>query len=141
MRWAMLGGSSLLVFLAAAKAHGRELRLERAAAGFDRVVFGGQNPAFVEALWRTERLRFWILAPAVAAAVLALLKSRGLATSVAAASALTWGPVVAFAALGVASLSRAGSGRDGMLGSAAWWAVVAATGLLAIAAARGVAVR
>lgn len=136
MRWAILGGSSLLFFLAAAKAHGRELRLERAAAGFDHVVFGGHNPAFVETLWRAERVRFWVVAPIAAAAILALLKSRGLDTGVATVSAISWGAVIAFAAGGAASLARAGGMREGIAGSLGWWAAVAAAGALAVVAAR-----
>jgi hypothetical protein len=136
MRWAMLTGSSLLLFLAAAKAHGRELRLERVAAGVERVVFGGHNPAIVEALWRAERVRFWVLAPVLAAAVLALLKARGVATGVAALGALTWAPALVFAGLGVASLVRAGAARDGIAGSVGWWAVVAGAGALVLVMTR-----
>src|SRR6476619_4804412 len=96
MRWVLLTGSSLLLFLTAAKAHGRELRLERVAAGVDHVVFGGQNPALVESLWKAERVRFWIAAPLLAAALIAMLKARGVGTGVATLSALTWGSSLAF---------------------------------------------
>jgi hypothetical protein len=62
---------SLGLFLASAKAHGRQLRLEREKAGYFEVVFGGKNPAFVEGLWKQERLLFWSLAGAVCAFALA----------------------------------------------------------------------
>jgi len=49
----------VLSFLAAAKAHGHQLRLERELAGYWKVTFGAKNPDFVEALWRRERFLFW----------------------------------------------------------------------------------
>jgi hypothetical protein len=75
MERAMSAGARWLVvalgaatFLAAAKAHGRQLRLERELAGYWHVTFGAQNPAFVEALWRRERLLYWSCAAVVAIA-------------------------------------------------------------------------
>jgi hypothetical protein len=58
------GVASLLLataaMLAAAKSHGRQLRLERELAGYGEVRFGsGANPSWVEALWRRDRVRFW----------------------------------------------------------------------------------
>ncbi|MBW8889077.1 MAG: hypothetical protein JF616_15090 [Fibrobacteres bacterium] len=67
LEWA----GSFALFLAAAKAHGRQLRLERERAGYFEVVFGGKNPAFVEGLWKQERLLFWSLAGALCAFALA----------------------------------------------------------------------
>lgn len=64
-RWLVIGLGAA-TFLAAAKSHGRQLRLERELAGYWEVVFGGHNPAFVEALWRRDRVWFWSLAAAVA---------------------------------------------------------------------------
>lgn len=64
-RWIVLALGAA-TFLAAAKAHGRQLRLERELAGYWHVTFGAQNPAFVEALWRRERLLYWSLAAALA---------------------------------------------------------------------------
>jgi hypothetical protein len=138
MRWALFAGSSLVLFLSAAKAHGRELRLERLAAGFDHVIFGGDNPAFIDALWRAERVRFWIAAPALAAALLALLKTRGIATGPAALGAVVWASALAFAGCGIASLVRAGAAREGIGGSVGWWTAVAAAGVLTALATRGV---
>ena len=57
---ALIGVAALLV---AAKAHGRQVRLEREAAGYHEVVFGGTNPPFVDALWRADRFRFRDFAP------------------------------------------------------------------------------
>ncbi len=67
----LIWAGSLGLFLASAKAHGRQLRLEREKAGYFEVVFGGKNPAFVEGLWKQERLLFWSLAGAVCAFALA----------------------------------------------------------------------
>ena len=61
---------SIATFLLAAKSHGRQIRLERERAGYHQVVFGGSNPAFVEQLWRRDRLHYW---PTFALAALAVL--------------------------------------------------------------------
>jgi hypothetical protein len=57
-----------VTFLVAAKAHGRQLRVERELAGHWKVTFGRgtQNPPFVAALWRRERFIFWPAAAAIA---------------------------------------------------------------------------
>src|SRR5262245_1556374 len=54
-----LGAMILVAFLAAAKAHGRQVRLERELAGIFEVVFGGRNPPAVEGIWRKDRWVFW----------------------------------------------------------------------------------
>ncbi|HEX2734309.1 MAG TPA: hypothetical protein VHM70_22020 [Polyangiaceae bacterium] len=59
MQAIVLVAIGIVAFLVSAKLHGRELRLEREAAGYHQVVFGGQNPPWVEALWHAERVRFW----------------------------------------------------------------------------------
>lgn len=51
-----------LLLLASAKAHGRQVRLERELEGHREVVFGGDNPPFVRALWRRDRIRVWSVA-------------------------------------------------------------------------------
>ena len=71
-RTLVLLATSVVTFLLAAKAHGRQLRLERELEGYHRVVFGGTNPPFVEALWRVDRVRYWSTAAAVAVLVLGL---------------------------------------------------------------------
>lgn len=52
-------GATIVFVLVAAKAHGRQIRLERERAGFMSVDFRAKNPPFVEALWRRDRRRFW----------------------------------------------------------------------------------
>ncbi|NUO51106.1 MAG: hypothetical protein HOV80_19795 [Polyangiaceae bacterium] len=66
MRSPFILALSVASFLAAAKAHGRQLRLERELAGHLHVTFGAPNAPFVEALWRRERLVFWSLAATLA---------------------------------------------------------------------------
>jgi hypothetical protein len=141
MRGAMLLAGSVALFLAAAKAHGRELRLEREAAGVMHVVFGGQNPPVVEAIWSAERWRFWIATPLLAAALAALLVARHAGTGRIAMAALTWAPAISFTALGVLSFVRAGGlARGGAVGSAGWWSVVVVLAAATAALARSPAV-
>jgi hypothetical protein len=68
-RWLVLGLGAA-TFLVGAKAHGRQLRLERELAGYWEVTFGGRNPAFIEALWRRERRLYWGFVAVVALATL-----------------------------------------------------------------------
>src|SRR5438045_8903489 len=65
-------GLGVATFLVAAKAHGRQLRIERELAGYWEVSFRARNPAFVEALWRRERIVYWSLAAVAAIASIAL---------------------------------------------------------------------
>ena len=60
--------TAVVIFLAAAKLHGRQLRLEREHAGVMSVDFRrrSENPPFVVALWRKDRWTFWPVAAAVA---------------------------------------------------------------------------
>jgi len=62
---------AVVIFLAAAKLHGRQLRLEREHAGVMSVDFRrrSENPPFVVALWRKDRWTFWPVAAAVAIAL------------------------------------------------------------------------
>jgi hypothetical protein len=71
MQKTLVLAGSLALFLASAKAHGRQLRLEREKAGYWEVAFGGKNPAWVEGLWRQERVLFWTLTGAAIAFALA----------------------------------------------------------------------
>ena len=59
---------ALVIFLAAAKLHGRQLRVEREHAGVMSVDFRRRstNPPFVLALWRKDRWTLWPVAAAVA---------------------------------------------------------------------------
>jgi hypothetical protein len=133
---AMVVAGSVAAFLLAAKAHGRQLRLERQLEGHLSVTFGSPNHPWVEALWQRERV--WFAAITVALAVLAL----GYSVVAARASwpaplagadgrsllgsglmVMAWPFVLAFIATGVASLVRL-LGRGGqaeLWGSGAWW--------------------
>jgi hypothetical protein len=91
-------------FIAAAKGHGRQVRLEREAHGVHHVVFGGTNPPLVEELWRGDRVRFWIVAPIVAVLSAAGVLFVGGGGS--AALSILWAPVLAFAFCAIASALR-----------------------------------
>lgn len=156
-RWIVLALGAA-TFLAAAKAHGRQLRLERELAGFWHVTFGAQNPPFVEALWRRERLVYWSLAAIVAIASIGFrllaprfawsLPVEGTAAGRSVIGALFFHAlvplIVAFVATGLLSLSRfvAAARSDGVSGgtrpqdwlpqaawgSAGWWLLTLAMG-------------
>lgn len=134
---------SLATMLLAAKAHGRQLRLEREQMGIHHVEFGGTNPPEVEALWRRDRRRFW---PTTAVAFLALAAWAYAADLGAPAPALwrsdptfggsllvlpLWAMTVGFVATGLRSLAalRDAAGRRA---SYAWWGGVAAACALVV---------
>lgn len=146
-----LVGASVLSFLAAAKAHGRQIRLERELAGYWDVSFGQAAAPWVEALWRRERMLLWSIAIAAAALGLmyVLLARRRRWPVLPRASApawswwgallvlIVWPAVLAFVACGLASQARfvsamAGANARGdwltpaLWGSAGWWALTAA---------------
>jgi hypothetical protein len=131
-RWLTLV-SSLAAFVAAAKTHGRQVRLERELAGYHEVHFGGSNPPFVEALWRRESVAFWSvsLVLAVAWLVFGTLSGRFKGWSLW-VPALLWAPTLAFVATGLWSAARLGLARASM-GSLVWWSLTA--GLIAAAVA------
>lgn len=112
---------SILLFLASAKTHGRQMRLEREQRGHDHVTFGaGTNPPWVEGLWRRDRIRFWGLASTLALAALAattLAQPLGDALPMARSTerealafgltaTLLWAPTLTFLALAGLSLAR-----------------------------------
>src|SRR5688572_24835082 len=125
--------------LVSAKAHGRQVRIEREQQGVFKVDFGGQNPAAVEAIWRMDRRVFW---PCLAVLSL-LLGGSALFAGDWAEAALA--PPAAFAlsfmASGIASWVRMARLRKGplpwrrraLLGSASWWLAAVAAGVLAFA--------
>jgi hypothetical protein len=129
MRLFALIALSVALFLAAAKTHGRQMRLERELAGYFHVTFGARNAPWVEAHWRRDRFRFWPLAAALAAlAALATLAwgftapAAGSRTATLVLAALLWAPAVSFAtsaALSAARLARA-LGDPGNDGGGAW---------------------
>src|SRR5206468_5677942 len=56
-------GLGVALLLLTAKAHGRQIRLERELEGYMEVDFMKDNPPWVEALWRKDRRRFWATLP------------------------------------------------------------------------------
>src|SRR3954462_12053852 len=105
MPFALLVAASIALFFAAAKAHGRQLRLERELEGHFEVQFGGKNPPWVEALWRAERFRFWGLTVALELLlIIPLLK--GSVSWLLILAAIGWIPSVAFTMTGGLSLWR-----------------------------------
>lgn len=116
---------SAVLFLLAAKAHGRELRLEREAAGFSQITFGApDNPPFVESLWHQERVRFWALSGLLALVALGGLLAKGAPAGMVALVVLTWVPALSFLGLGLYSLLRRGAWTGAALGSLGWWSLV-----------------
>jgi hypothetical protein len=110
-------------FLVAAKAHGRQLRLERERAGYATVSFRSPNPPFVEQLWRAERRRFWPMVVLLAAASIPLHRP-SVTDSIVVHAALPF--IGAFVATGITSVVRTKARDAGTIG---WW--VAATLLVA----------
>ena len=107
-----------MAFLAAAKAHGRQLRLERELAGYLHVTFGGKNPAWVEALWRRERLYFFSLAALFLLAAIAfrVLGSRQWPLPLGLVLHVLLPAIGAFIGTGLFSAVRSGT-----LAGAGWW--------------------
>lgn len=158
-RVALVAGS-LLLFLVAAKNHGRHIRLERQLAGHWEVSFGRANPAWVEALWQRDRMVYWSIAIglAVLGSIYVVLARRrqwpmpprsapGWSWWSALLPVIVWPLVVAFVTCAAASLTRflvalpgAGEGPDAtgradwiapaLWGSAGWWALTIALAAL-----------
>lgn len=61
---------SFVAMLVAAKVHGRQIRLERELQGYMNVDFRANNPPWVEALWRLDRIQYWAVYAAAAATCL-----------------------------------------------------------------------
>jgi hypothetical protein len=138
MRSAVQWFATIALFLTAAKAHGRELRIERQALGAEHVVFGGSNPPVVTALWRAERVRFWTVTPIVAIVFCAGLWRAGATTGTVVQAAVGWAPSLAFTLLGLASIWRVGRvSRAHATGTIAWWtAVFAAAAAVVVISSR-----
>lgn len=116
--------------MAAAKAHGRQVRLEREAAGYHSVQFGGTNAEFVERLWRRDRVRFWSF---VLPAALALGGAAWLAWRewpLALLASLLWAPTLGFFFAGL--WSYASQGGHGGVG---WWLLASALAIASVALA------
>ena len=89
------------------------------------MVFGGDNPAFVDALWAAERMRFWLATPLIALMLAVALVIAGASRSTIAFASLLWAPSVVFMVLGLSSIVRTGGlERAGLCGSLGWWSLV-----------------
>jgi hypothetical protein len=156
LRVALVAGS-LLLFLVAAKNHGRHIRLERQLAGHWEISFARDNHPWVEALWQRDRVVYWSIALglAVLGLVYAVLARRsqwpmpprgapGWSWWSALLLVIVWPLVAAFTTCAVASLTRflmALSGPEpvqvrgdwiapALWGSAGWWALTLALAAL-----------
>lgn len=120
MAWLPLGIALVAWILLAAKAHGRQVRLERQAKGVFAVDFRGSNPPEVEAIWKRDRRVFW---PTMAV-LSGLLVSAGFWTDdlELAVAALPVAFATSFVVAGLASWSRLGGGDWRSFG---WWTLVA----------------
>src|SRR6266545_701441 len=118
--WIELGLGVVLLLLSA-KAHGRQIRLERELEGYMEVDFMKENPPWVEALWRKDRRHFQIAFPLATVVFTGLVVATG-SSGVAgrfgsdpfgspllgaiALAVLLWAPVTGFASNGLASAWR-----------------------------------
>lgn len=138
-----LAVAAVLLLLAGAKAHGRQVRLERERIGVHSVVFGKPNDPRVEAIWARDRRGFWgLFAVLVAAAWIGVV----LGVRVAGTGPLATGGLLllvafalSFVLLGLASLARLFPARPddepawrrkAVRGSLGWWTLVAAAAAL-----------
>lgn len=128
--------AALALILAAAKAHGRQLRLERQQAGHPEADFRGPNDPWVESLWRNDRVGFWSVAFGLGGAALAwsMYSAGGLGSPSFWALfplGLAWAFAGAFFIMGVQSLWRladkdAEGWKSHAIGSSfLWWTLVA----------------
>lgn len=138
--------ASFILLLLAAKAHGRQVRLERETRGYHRVDFTADNSPWVEALWARDRRTYWGTAGLAAVGLLAarfgpwgaplpLPLGAPADAWVDAALVLAWAGFAAFTVAGLASLARllreapARARTDeswasaALGGSAFWWAI------------------
>jgi hypothetical protein len=149
MPWWLTLAATLALALAAAKAHGRQVRLEREQQGFFSVDFRRKNPPGVEAIWRSDRRLFWPVFAVLAAAILALLAFDWSRTGIPPgfdelAIYLGWAFAASFVVAGLVSwvrLTRREGGdaawhRSAYRGSIGWWALVAAAAALVAATIR-----
>jgi hypothetical protein len=116
--------AGLGLVLLSAKAHGRQLRLERTALGLGGDVDFTDPPPAVALIWRRDRVRYWITLPALALALPALGSLLGAPLPVAILLALLLAPTLAFAALGLDSFLRRAQPEGSRPASWAWWIAV-----------------
>lgn len=73
----------VLLFLSAAKSHGRQYRLERELQGFWTVSFTSENDPWVERFWFRQRVVYWSLASFVALSMVMILRFKTKKTNLA----------------------------------------------------------
>jgi len=144
--------ATLLLIILSAKAHGRQIRLERERHGVWSVNFRTENDAWVEALWRKDRQWFWSLyggfLAAKVGAVMYWIGPSGAALVGWVVVAAGWALCGSFIVMGLASSLRLMRDmkkgvpseewrRAGHRGSLLWWSL---TGLAAAAVALVLAV-
>ena len=135
---------TVLLVLLAAKAHGRQVRLAREREGITKVDFRADNGPVVEAIWRRDRNRFWVVFTAVASGGAIASVVNPLADWPILVSALAWLPwafAAGFVGAGLiewASQWKARPGdlpawrRQALWGSGEWWTVVLAAAALVV---------
>lgn len=145
--WTLAAATAALI-LVSAKAHGRQVRVEREQQGHWKVDFrASDNPAFVLDLWRKDRIVFWtVFASGCIAAAGWSLAGDGVAGLGRAGSALVWlgwAFAASFCFAGLLSLNRllhrdqgdARWPRKVRWASVGWWTLVAvAIGVVVLAA-------
>lgn len=123
--WLLLGMALVAWILLAAKAHGRQIRLEREAKGVMSVDFRGSNPPEVVALWRRDRLVFWPTMVGLSLALVAVGLVLGDVELAVAGVPMAF--AMSFVVAGLASWSRLGGGGWASFG---WWTAVAVAAML-----------
>lgn len=138
--WWLAAVATVGLVLASAKAHGRQIRLEREQQGFFHVDFRRENPPGVEAIWRTDRRVFWpTFAVGAVFAVLWAFQAIEAADLGSAGFLLVWAFAASFVVAGLLSWSRLSyrarldmppPSRRATWGSVAWWLLVAVAAAL-----------
>jgi hypothetical protein len=134
-----------LAILAGAKAHGRQVRLEREREGVWTVDFRRPNPPAVEAIWRRDRRLFWptfVVLGATGATTAILRATQPTEGAAWVAYSLAMSFAAAFTVAGLASAARLVARnkqppppdpdwwRAGHRGSIMWWSLDATALLL-----------
>ncbi|HJQ92738.1 MAG TPA: hypothetical protein VJ874_00460 [Candidatus Thermoplasmatota archaeon] len=138
MPWWLVAAATVVLVLAAAKFHGRQIRVERELQGHFHVDYRGQNPPAVEDIWRRDRRLFWPVFAVLATGVLVLVVwNRPPITDAGwVGFTLALSLVCAFMVAGAVSWIRAWRrepapwSNRALRGSLAWWFAVVAAGWL-----------
>lgn len=139
--------ATLALIVVSAKAHGRQIRLERERHGVWTVDFRADNDPWVEQLWRRDRFRFWGIYPVFLVGGLAVValwvKPAGPAWVAWLFVAAGWAMAACFITIGLVSsfrLLRAMKAgvpseewrRAARWGGWLWWGSVAICGAVAL---------